>query len=123
MSNPTFHYYPEKWGMQMHYTGKPVPLKESDLELLGRLREHFKEEKGSILSWKFDLKPIQNVFPGMIHALHRLWANGLVVRFSSQFHTVHGNPEYIKWLIWEEFDEQTALEGSDTGTISYLVQR
>lgn len=116
-----FHSYPEEWGMQLHYTGDPVPLHDRDLVLLNGLREHFKGEEGDILSWKFDLKPIQNVFPGILHSLHRLWANGLVVRFSSQFHTVHGNPEYNKWLIWEESNERDSTEWRDTGTPGYIV--
>jgi len=119
-----FHYYPEEWGMQLHYTGSPVALGDGDFQLLQRLREHFKEEEGSVLSWKFDLSGIQNIFPGLLLALHRLWANGFVVKFSSQFHTVHGNPEYIKWYIWEGGkDGQGDAQRGDTRAPGYILSR
>lgn len=121
MNTPKFHSYPKEWGMQLHYTGNHVPLDSGDLGLLDRLREHFKEEEGAILSWKFDLSPIQNLFPALLQVLHRLWANGFVTKFSSQFHTVHGNPEYIKWYIWEEMDERDNTERHDTRAPGYIV--
>ncbi len=123
MTIPSFHYYPEEWGTQLTYTGPPVHLDKGDLELLEDLREHYRDERGKVFSWKFDLKPIQNLFPGLLLALNRLWRNGLVVKFSSQFHTVHDTPEYIKWYIWEETDERDQSSRGDTNAPGYIVQR
>lgn len=124
MDSPKFHYYPKEWGMQLHYTGPPVSLDKGDLELLRDLREYYDKEHGTILSWKFDLKPIRNLFPGLLLTLNRLWKNGRVVKFAGQDHTVHGNPEYIKWYIWEETtDDEGETIWGDTRAPGYIVQR
>jgi hypothetical protein len=120
MTTPKFHTYPKKWGMQLHYTGNPLPLNGEDLAMLKRLRELFEDRQGDILSWKFDLAPLCIDFPGITFVLKRLWANGIITKFSSQFHTVHGNAEYIKWLIWEG-DTDDKVDRRDTGTPGYIV--
>lgn len=108
--------------MQLHHTGKHVSLKEGDLEILEKLRERFKDRQAGVLSWKFDLAPLHKEFPGLIRALKRLWANDIIVRFSSQFHTVHGSAEYIKYYIWEGSANDKGDAGrSDTRAPGYIV--
>ena len=121
MNSLSFSYYPKKWGMQLHYTGRPRSLREEDLANLENLRVLFADRRPDPLSWKFDLKPVRGQFTDLLQSLHRLWACGYVVKFAQQDHTVHGNPEYISWLIWEERDEQADPERLDTPTIGYIV--
>lgn len=118
----SFETFPKEWGIML-YPEKTSRVLDSDIEFLESLRDHFKERQGEILSWKFDLAP---EFLGCQTKLARLWENGFIVKFAGQFHTVHGNPEYIKWYIWGENDvglQKSAYDGDLARTTPHFVQR
>ena len=95
--------YPKSFGtMLVAPAPKQMWVTERDMAMLENLRDHFWKREGDALSWKEDLKPVRNQFPGLHTALEVLWGAGLVLKFAKSFHTQSRLPQYIQWYIWGE---------------------
>ena len=95
----SFEEVPNKWGILIPRSGHYRNVRPKDLELLQRLRNHFRDEYyGRPIPYKQELRG-QFECRG---ALDRLWGAGFIEKFSTTFHTLSGRPNYISWYIWED---------------------
>jgi len=99
--------YPPKWGFLIPYQGRPLTLKDVDVEALEWMREHFKERyEDEPIPIKGVLKETASPFvrkTSILPHLLRLWANGRIERFAKGFHTLSGRPNYGSYFIWHSW--------------------
>lgn len=119
---PSFKSFPKDWGIYIPYGGKPKELKGWDLGRLEWLREQLDHKQGELVSYKWDIKPLDTSL-GLMFVLSRLWANNLIIKFAKQMHTQSNRPEYIKWWIWEDYERVKSITiGYDTATPVYISE-
>jgi len=122
--------FPKSWGVYLPGKWPPNIPRDDDLEMLERVRLHFQDRQGELLSIKFDLRPLthKDDFAGVLRAMKRLWNAGVVFRFAKAIHTISGKPQYISYYIWGgQYEKGSGRNngytgGDSTATPIYFVQ-
>jgi len=97
----SFRQIPQEWGILVPRKGTYIVPKQTDLDFLELLRQHYREEFENIpVPYKFHIRTFLKKKRDLRGVLRRLWGAGLIEKFATTIHTQSGRPQYISWYVW-----------------------